>query len=150
MKTITVEQFMTFRPCDDYPESRIRGIAGDKTHWSALDMLALEDIPAKDRLWAVLREELVDAPILQKFTCRCDEMLLEPRSSEISVAEDALHASFRAAMTVANAAADIAIEGAAPGDPLGGMYVNAHRNACLAELEEQIRILTELLKEDRS
>jgi hypothetical protein len=150
MKTITVEEFSTLNDiCDDYPEGRIREIAGDKADWSALDILALEDIPAKDRLEAVLREELIDIPILQKFTHHCDEMLLRPRSSDISVAEDARHASFRAALTVANTAGDSALEGTAPSDPLLGIYIDAHRSAYLAEREEQVRMLTELLKEKR-
>jgi hypothetical protein len=84
MKTITVEQFLAFRPC--YPEGHIREIAGGKEEWCPLDILALESVPAQDRLWAVLREELIDAPILHEFACRCAERALarventDPRS----------------------------------------------------------------------
>jgi hypothetical protein len=84
MKTITVSQFLALDPC--YGEERIREIAGGKDEWSALDILALEDIPAEDRLWAVLREELTDAPMLHEFACRCAERALsriespDPRS----------------------------------------------------------------------
>jgi hypothetical protein len=73
---MTVKQFIALEPCDDYPEERIREIAGDKAEWSALDIAGLEDIPARDRLWAVLREELIDAAILHEFACRCAEKSL--------------------------------------------------------------------------
>jgi hypothetical protein len=75
MKTITVEKFMKFGPC--YSKERILEIAGDKQNWSALDILRLEDVPARDRLWSVLREELIDAPILHEFACRCAESALK-------------------------------------------------------------------------
>jgi hypothetical protein len=74
MKTVTVDQFLELSPC--YKESRIREIARDKVEWSALDVLALEDISAEDRLWAVLREEFIDAPVLHEFACRCAEVAL--------------------------------------------------------------------------
>jgi hypothetical protein len=88
VKTITVEQFLSFKLCEDYPEKRIREIAGDKKEWSAIDILAREDVPAEDRLWVVLREELIDGPILHEFMCRIAERHLarvetpDPRSAE--------------------------------------------------------------------
>jgi hypothetical protein len=129
MKTVTVRQFMNFCPCCDYPEDRIRGIAGDKKEWSALDILALEDIPAKDRLWAVLRESLIDAPVLHEFACRCAETALnlagnpdpqsvraiavkrrwlrsEATNKELDAARDA--ASFAARAAASDAARDAA------------------------------------------
>jgi hypothetical protein len=87
-KTVTVRRFMAFGPCAGYPEGRIRRIAGGKEEWGALDILALGGVPAGDRLWAVLREELVDAAILHEFACRCAERALalvpdpDPRSIE--------------------------------------------------------------------
>lgn len=74
MKTVTIEQFMTFNPC--YDEKRIKRIAGRKKNWTALDVLVL-DIPAQDKLWAVLREEFIDAPILHDFACLCAEEALK-------------------------------------------------------------------------
>jgi hypothetical protein len=75
MKKVTVTQFMSFDPC--YDAERIRAIAGKKRYWTALDVLALEDVPEQDRLWAVLREEFIDAPILHEFACRCAEEALK-------------------------------------------------------------------------
>ena len=89
MKTITYEQFLEFDPCYLYdPEKKalMESIAQRQEHWSAMDILEMENIPAADRLWAVLREELIDAPILHEFACRCAERALsrienpDPRS----------------------------------------------------------------------
>jgi len=69
-----------------YDEERLRKIAGDKQDWSALDILNLPDVPDKDKLFAVLRVELIDEPILHEFACRCAERALskienpDPRS----------------------------------------------------------------------
>ena len=75
MKTVTVEQFLSFNPC--YGEDHIRRIAGKKTEWSALDILKLDHIPVNDRLWAVLRVELIDENLLHEFACRCAEEALK-------------------------------------------------------------------------
>ncbi len=74
MKTITVDQLLEWGPC--YDEETIRDLAGDKNEWTALEILALNHVPAKDRLWVVLREELVDAPILHEFACLCAKSVL--------------------------------------------------------------------------
>lgn len=79
MKTITYEQFLQFKPCYlSNPDKKklMDSIAQRRERWSALDILELENIPAADRLWAVLREELIDAPILHELACRCAERAL--------------------------------------------------------------------------
>ena len=126
MKIVTLKQFLTFRPC--YTEKQIKAIAGDKAEWSAMDVLNLDDIPAADRLWAVLREEFIPAEILHEFACRCAEMALalvenpDPRSTsaiaakrawlrgeitakELGLARDAAYATAAAARDAADAAA---------------------------------------------
>lgn len=86
MKTVTVDQFLSFDPCWD--EERVRDFAGDKNEWTALDVLEAKGVSAEDKLWAVLREEFIDAPILHEFACRCAENALkmvdnpDPRSVE--------------------------------------------------------------------
>jgi hypothetical protein len=123
MKTITVDEFLQFNPC--YPEERIREIADThdgKTEWSALDILALEDVPAIDRLWAVLREALIDAPILHTFACDCAERALasvenpDPRSVAAVetkrrwLRDEAPNEEFSAALNAARSAAQDAAE----------------------------------------
>jgi hypothetical protein len=135
MKTITVEEFIAFRPCDDYPESRIREIAGDKKNWSALDILALKNILAKDRLWAALREELIDAAILHEFTCRCAETALslidnpDPRSAEAIAVKRRW------------------LKGEATDDDLAAAQVAAQDAAQDAAWAEQVRMLVTLIEE---
>lgn len=80
MKTITYEDFVSFKPCwltDG--KTRIKHAAQlaryrkMRDEWSALEILRLDEVEAKDRLWLALREELIDAPILHEFACRCAE-----------------------------------------------------------------------------
>ena len=76
MKTVTLEQFLTFRPCwldEDGGRERLERIAARKKEWTALDVLRLPDkeVSPKEKLWAVLREEFIDALTLQTFMCLC-------------------------------------------------------------------------------
>ena len=76
MKSITYEEFLEFNPCWLKTESgaaRLKKIGARKERWTALDILALDDVDAEDKLWAVLREELIDARILHEFACWCAE-----------------------------------------------------------------------------
>ena len=83
MKTITYEDFVSFKPCwltdEEERDERAEQLAGYRAmrdEWSALDILRLDEVDAEDRLWLVLREELIDAPILHEFACRCAERAL--------------------------------------------------------------------------
>lgn len=91
MLTVTVEQFEEFGPCwleDAEGRKKFRLLAKIRKEWSALDILNLpnEQVSAEDKLWAVLREELIPAPVLHEFACRCAEQALslvdnpDPRS----------------------------------------------------------------------
>lgn len=89
MKTVTPEQFKGFGPCWlEYAAGRERfaSIAALRAEWTALDVLNLPNVSAVDKLWSVLREEFIDAPILHEFACRCAEYALsfvdnpDPRS----------------------------------------------------------------------
>ncbi len=131
MKKITYKQFLEFEPCyleDPGKRELMDSIAARRGRWSALDILALDEIPPADRLWAVLREELIDAPILHEFACRCAERALsrienpDPRSlrvievkrawlrgkatdEELAAAQDAARAARHAAWAAARRAA---------------------------------------------
>ena len=104
MKTVTLEQFIDFGPCWLYEEGgkeRLHKIAKAKQDWSALDILALDTVSVEDRLWAVLREELIDAPVLHKFARRCAD---EALAVAARVAADATTTATAAAHTAAHAA----------------------------------------------
>jgi hypothetical protein len=148
VKTITVENVIAFRPCDDYPESRVRKIAGDKKEWSALDILALEEIPAEDRLRAVLRPELIADRVLHLFMCEVAEGAL------------ALDENPHPASTAAPAAKRKWLAGEITDEELAAAYAAARDAAWAAEdtawdaawddaQEEQVQILVRLLTENR-
>ena len=89
MKTVTVEQFKSFRPCwleTAEGRERFARISAIRNEWTALDVLNLPYVSAQDKLWSVLREEFIKAPILHEFACRCAEYALsfvknpDPRS----------------------------------------------------------------------
>ena len=76
MKSITYEEFLEFEPCwlkTEGGAARMKKIGARKERWTALDILALDDVGAEDKLWAVLWEELIDARILHEFACWCAE-----------------------------------------------------------------------------
>ena len=90
MQTVTYEEFLDFNPCwleQEGGKERIKSYF-DRFggRMSALDILTLDDVSAKDKLWSVLREEFIPAPILHEFACECAECALslinspDPRS----------------------------------------------------------------------
>src|SRR5574344_76588 len=70
---------------------RYARVAAIRNEWTALDVLALDGVSNKDKLWAVLREEFIDAPVLHEYACRCAEYALtfvrEPDSRSIVAIE---------------------------------------------------------------
>ena len=145
MKTVTPEQFKEFGPCwleTAAGRQRYARVAAMRDEWSALDVLALDGVSNKDKLWAVLREEFIDAPVLHEYACRCAEYALtfvrEPDSRSIAAIEakrkwlrgeisnDDLTAAWAAAAWAANAAANADANAAANAD---AWAANAAANA---------------------
>lgn len=98
MKTVTPEQFKTFGPCwleTAEGRKRFRIVSALRPEWTALDVLALPDVSAKDKLWSVLRKEFLPAELLHEFACRCAEYAMtfvkepDPRSIAAIVAKRA-------------------------------------------------------------
>lgn len=88
---VTPEQFRKRKPCWLKTEegcARFRSVAAKRPEWNALDVLDLEDVSARDKLWAVLHEEFLPRMLLHEFSCRCAEWALsfvenpDPRSVE--------------------------------------------------------------------
>ena len=132
MKTVTVEQFRNFGPCwleTAAGRKRYARVAAMRDEWSALDVLALDGVSNTDKLWAILREEFIDAPVLHEYACRCAEYALtfvrEPDSRSIAAIEakrkwlrgeisnDDLTAAWAAAWAAACDAANAAARAAA-------------------------------------
>ena len=126
-KSITYEDFAAFRPCwltdEDKRAEHAEQLAryrAMRDRWTALDILRLDEVSAEDRLWLVLREELVDAPILHEFACRRAERALsrvhnpDPRSIDAietkrkwlrgECTDDELYAAWSAARLAARSA----------------------------------------------
>lgn len=81
MKTVTLEQFLTFQPCwldEEDGMERLERIASRKKEWTALDVLRLPDkeVSPEDKLWTVLREEFIEVRTLHEFACICAERAL--------------------------------------------------------------------------
>jgi len=55
---ITVELVQSWEPCEDYPEERLRELLGDGL--APLEVAEV-DIPVDDRIWALLRREVLGA-----------------------------------------------------------------------------------------
>ncbi len=66
MRTVNISDIRKWKPC--YDPAIYRGEAWEGT---AIDILNTSDVPAKDRLWMVLREDLIDKTILQEFATWC-------------------------------------------------------------------------------
>lgn len=76
---VTPAQFIKFNPCWLFTEdgrARFRRVAAQRPEWNALDVLDLEDVSARDKLWSVLREEFLPSMLLHEFACRCAEYAL--------------------------------------------------------------------------
>ena len=176
MKTVTPEQFKEFGPCwleTAAGRKRYARVAAMRDEWSALDVLALDGVSNKDKLWAVLREEFIDAPVLHEYACRCAEYALtfvrEPDSRSIAAIEakrkwlrgeisnddltaaraacDAAcdaNAAAWAAIAAANAAANAAAWAAAAA---AAAACAAARAAWDAAREHEVKLLKELLRE---
>ena len=171
MKTVTPEQFKEFGPCwleTAAGRQRYARVAAMRDEWSALDVLALDGVSNKDKLWAVLREEFIDAPVLHEYACRCAEYALtfvrEPDSRSIAAIEakrkwlrgeisnDDLTAARAAAW---DAACDAAWAAWAAWDAAAGAAANAaaaaydaaRAAACDAAREHEVKLLKELVRE---
>lgn len=63
----TVQDVMSWNPCQpDYPESRVVELWAGRERLTAREILGL-DVPSSDRLWAVLRPELLPENLLHEF-----------------------------------------------------------------------------------
>lgn len=85
LNTFTYADIMALEPCYDPAE---RGYCTHEWAGTALDVLRMETVPVDDRLWLLLREEFIPAPVLHEFGCWCAEQALalipepDPRSVE--------------------------------------------------------------------
>jgi len=141
MKTATIDNLISWRPCPGYPDDRVRALAGGVTEFTALDVLRRDDIPARDRLWVVVREELIDARALRIFACDCADRALSRVENPDARSVDAVRVSRLYANGDATTEQLAAARDAA--------WVAAWAAARAAELEWQIAHLIEMLEATR-
>ena len=91
MKTITMQQLRSYNPCYDpikyLPEN-----------WSgtAIDILQHKTIPYKDKLWAVLRSDILSDKILRLFAISCARSCLHlARKEDQEVLNNTIEVAFR-------------------------------------------------------
>ena len=75
-KLITVEKIMAWGPRRNYTEDVVRKLFGRRNAVTAIDVLRSK-IPQADRLWVVLREELLGLRQLRLFACKCADRSLK-------------------------------------------------------------------------
>ena len=79
LKTFTIEDIRSWNSCYDRALYLPEGWSG-----TALEILKHEAIPAKDKLWVVLRESIIDDKTLRLFAVWCcrqvQHLMLDPRS----------------------------------------------------------------------
>ena len=74
MNSVTVDQVLAWSPC--YSREKIESLFAGREAVTAAGILDLP-ISVNDRLWAVLREQLIPAAILHEFACRVAENALK-------------------------------------------------------------------------
>ncbi len=65
MKTITIADIRSWKPCYDHGKYLPEDWSG-----TALDILRMDNVPARDRLWAALRNEVLDKKTLRLLAVR--------------------------------------------------------------------------------
>ena len=82
MKSVTYDQVLNWNPCwleTAEGKNKLEEIGKRRERWTVWDVLELpeSEVSKEDKMWAVLREELIDAPVLHEFACRCAEEALK-------------------------------------------------------------------------
>ena len=76
MKSVTVDDVMSWEPCEPHTRERVTSLFAGRARVTALDVCAM-DIPTDHILWAVLREDMIEGRVLHLFACWCAEQALQ-------------------------------------------------------------------------
>lgn len=76
MLTATVYDLLSWHHCWPWISEAILQTAGPQISWSALDVLGVEKVLPKDRLWIVLRPQLIPEKQLDELACQFAEHVL--------------------------------------------------------------------------
>lgn len=75
MRTIIVDEVMSWKSCKDYTRERVEELWSGKTALTLLEIARL-DIPPQDILWALLRNGVLDDRTLRLLACDYAEYAL--------------------------------------------------------------------------
>lgn len=82
--TVTVDRVLSWGPCDRYTDddaALLRSLLPEEG-LTPLEVCDLAEVPVQDRLWALLREEILPARVLRLLACRWAEgALLRERAA---------------------------------------------------------------------
>ncbi len=73
MGTLTVDRIMSWEPCQEWPERRVRGVVGDGK--TPLEILRSADIPPEDAIWVVARPSVIGKRTCRIFACDCAQWI---------------------------------------------------------------------------
>jgi hypothetical protein len=76
MKKITIEDIMSWEPCDTYPRERIKKLMGRKKYVTLDDIWKVKLDNKYDYLWLVLREEFISEHNLHKIAIYAAKLVL--------------------------------------------------------------------------
>ena len=69
LRRITVARIMSWSPCPGWTRERVQAAFGGRRSLTPLEILALGDVPPTDRLWVILREEIIPSRELRLIAC---------------------------------------------------------------------------------
>lgn len=144
---VTSEQFRDFElywPGAEEWCARCERVAEMREKWNALDVLDLEDMSVREKVWLVLRPQFLPEMLLHEFACRCAEWALslvenpDPRSVEAIrvkrrwMAGEATDIELRAAQRAAGNAAEVDSSDVRPAAASARAAARAARDAACA------------------
>jgi hypothetical protein len=158
LKYFDIENVKSWKPCYDPIKHLQPGI-----RYNAVKILEREDIPAQDRLWVVLRTDLVSEKCMRLFAVWCARQVVKPDAdprtlnaleiaekyangeatdSELSAAYSAANsAAYSAAYSAANSAAYSAANIAANIAANSAAYIAANSAARQKQIEKLIEMI---------
>lgn len=66
-RLITTSLVMGYNPCPDFPEARVSGLLGEGK--TPLEILDLKGVTIQERLWCLLRTDIIDRQPLAELAC---------------------------------------------------------------------------------
>jgi len=122
-KPITADLIMSLKPCDRWPEERVREVVPRPI--SVVEFLKVKHIPAEDRIWVVLHKEILQIELTVLFAQRCADAAANAKSAYYAAnAADAAAKSAYYAAKSASYAADAAYHAAHYADAVAHYYAH--------------------------